>query len=213
MAGCRQETLYAISRNNQCAGVDQRVELKGFRSPEVFIDDDVNVMLGIVDDGQQRDRSRFDAQMFFQPTGGSEGDAAARKHTGHGLHVDPTVAWYHHQKVPVVFTVAQKKVLGLDTRQIGCQAMHIGYGKDRWMVEALVVDAHFRQELEYVFHLFFVVFKKRSADIAVYNWRRCLSSSTMACVHLVHLLRDYAANVNAAPPHGFAVFGGRRDAT
>ena len=89
------------------------MERDPFGLPQVFVQIELDLVFGVVDQAEQRYRTRHGSQAAFHPLLGGEGEFALVQLVFQAVDVHLLVAFQNHQIVPVAFMISEKEVLAV----------------------------------------------------------------------------------------------------
>ena len=91
--------------------VDAGMEAEAWGEEEVFVEEDANVTVGVVDETKGADRTRSKAEVTLQATLGCEGELALAEAMLNGVDVHRAVAGEDDEVMSVALVVAEEEVL------------------------------------------------------------------------------------------------------
>src|SRR3990170_5989560 len=152
MAGGGENALEGGAGNDERRRVDQRMALQGVRLPERAVDHQLDLVIRVVDERQERDGARLDVEPRLQSLGRTQAQLARADRRRERFQVYRLVGADHDEEVTQAFLVPEKEVLGLRAGQRRHQPRRFVDGVDGRMIHPLARDTERLEEGKEVGH-------------------------------------------------------------
>ncbi len=111
------------------------------------VEDNADLVSGVVDQRERRHRARIDAENLLEPLRARERQLGRADLAAQDLQVDFPILQRHHQPVPALF-VLQEKVLAMRAGKVAAKRFAFVDGEDRRVPDGAGFDAKFGQTVE-----------------------------------------------------------------
>lgn len=147
-----EEPLHSLPRNDEGRRIHEWVAADLIMLPELLIEEDFDMMIGIIDETEKCHSPRLDAEVLLQVFCRCEGGGFNAVDFPKLLEVRDLPVRQGEENVPPILLIFQKEILRMHPRHLGAQPCRFLTREDGGMIKALEGDAVTAKKMLNVHH-------------------------------------------------------------